>query len=62
MSLGIIEIPLVLLVFMVLGPRPIVDLLPSLGRGVHAFTAALGRDKENELPPDEHDAEHNPRQ
>ena len=62
MSLGIIEILLVFLVFLVLGPRRIVDLLRSLGRGVHDFVDALGRDKKNELPPDEHDAEHNPRQ
>ena len=55
MSLGIIEILLVFLVFLVLGPRRIVDLLRSLGRGVHDFVDALGRDKKNELPPDEHD-------
>ncbi len=60
MSLGLIEILLVFLVFLVLGPRRIVDLLRSLGRGVHDFVDALGRDKKNELPPDEH--EHNPRQ
>ena len=62
MSLGIIEILLVLLVFLVLGPRRIVDLLRSLGRGVHDFADALGRDKKNELPPDDHDAEQKPRQ
>ncbi len=62
MSLGIIEILLVLLVFLVLGPRRIVDLLRSLGRGVHDFADSLGRDKKNELPPDEHDSDHKPRQ
>lgn len=62
MSLGIVEILLVFLVFLVLGPRRIVDLLRSLGRGVHDFVDALGRDKKNELPPDEHDADQNPHQ
>ena len=62
MSLGVIEILLVFLVFLVLDPRRIVALLRSLGRGVHDFVDALGRDKKNELPLDEHDAEHNPRQ
>ena len=62
MSLGIVEILLVFLVFLVLGPRRIVDLLRSLGRGVHDFVDALGRDKKNELPEEEHDAEQKPRQ
>ena len=62
MSLGIIEILLVFLVFLILGPRRIVDLLRSLGRGVHDFVDALGRDKKNELPEEEHDTEHKPRQ
>ena len=62
MSLGIIEILLVFLVFLILGPRRIVDLLRSLGRGVHDFVEALGRDKKNELPEEEHDTEHKPRQ
>jgi Sec-independent protein translocase protein TatA len=62
MSLGVIEILLVLLVFLILGPRRIVDLLRSLGRGVHDFVDALGRDKKNELPPDEHDAKQKHRQ
>jgi sec-independent protein translocase protein TatA len=62
MSLGVVEILLVFLVFLILGPRRIVDLLRSLGRGVHDFVDALGRDKKNELPPDEHDDEQNPRQ
>ena len=62
MSLGIIEILLVFLVFLVLGPRRIVDLLRSLGRGIHDFVDALGRDKKNELPEEEHDTEQKPRQ
>ena len=62
MSLGVVEILIVLLVFLVLGPRRITDLLRSLGRGVHDFVDALGRDKKNELPTDEHDAERKPRE
>jgi sec-independent protein translocase protein TatA len=62
MSLGIIEILIVFLVFLVLGPRRIADLLRSLGRGVHDFVDALGRDRKNELPEEEQDTEHKPRQ
>ena len=62
MSLGIIEILIVFLVFLVLGPRRIADLLRSLGRGVHDFVDALGRDEKNELPPDENDTDQNPHQ
>ncbi len=62
MSLGIIEILLVFLVFLILGPRRIVDLLRSLGRGVHDFVDALGRDKKDELPKDEREVERKPRE
>jgi sec-independent protein translocase protein TatA len=63
MSLGLIEILLVFLVFLVLGPRRIADLLRSLGRGARDFVDALGRDKEKaELPEEEQDAEQEPRQ
>ena len=62
MSLGLIEILLVFLVFLVLGPRRIADLLRSLGHGVHDFVGALGRDKQNELPEEEQDAERKPRE
>ncbi len=63
MSLGLIEILLVFLVFLILGPRRIADLLRSLGRGVHDFVNALGRDKENaELSEEEKDTEQEPRQ
>jgi sec-independent protein translocase protein TatA len=62
MSLGVVEILLVFLVFLFLGPRRIVDLLRSLGRGVHDFVDALGRDKKNGLPPDEHDTDQKPHQ
>jgi sec-independent protein translocase protein TatA len=62
MSLGIIEILIVFLVFLVLGPRRIADLLRSLGRGIHDFVGTLGRDRKNELPEEEQDTEHKPRQ
>jgi Sec-independent protein translocase protein TatA len=61
MSLGILEILLVLAVFTILGPRRIVNLLRSLGRGVHDFVDALGRDKKNELSEEERDGEDKPR-
>ena len=57
MSVGLIEILLVFLVFLVLGPRRIADLLRSLGRGAHDFVDALGRDKKTELPEDEQEGE-----
>ena len=62
MSLGLIELLLVFLVFMVLGPKRIADLLRSLGRGVHDFVDALGRDKKSELPKDEQGVERKPRE
>jgi Sec-independent protein translocase protein TatA len=61
MSLGILEILLVIVVFTVLGPKRIANLLRSLGRGVHDFVDALGRDKKNELSEEERDAEDKPR-
>lgn len=61
MPVGLLEILLVFLVFLVLGPRRIVDLFRSLGRGVHDFVGALGRDKK-ELPEEERDAEQDPHQ
>ncbi len=57
MSVGLIEILLVFLVFLILGPRRIADLLRSLGRGAHDFVDALGRDKKRELPEDEQEVE-----
>ena len=61
MSLGLLEILLVFIVFLILGPRRIADLLRSLGRGVHDFVETLGRDKKNELPEEEQDADQEPR-
>jgi sec-independent protein translocase protein TatA len=59
MSVGLIEILLVFLVFLVLGPRRIADLLRSLGRGAYDFMEALGRHKKTELPEDEQEDERN---
>jgi Sec-independent protein translocase protein TatA len=61
MSLGILEILLVLAVFTIVGPKRIANLLRSLGRGVHDFVDALGRDKKNELSEEERDGEDKPR-
>jgi sec-independent protein translocase protein TatA len=57
MSVGLLEILLLFLVFLLLGPRRITDLLRSLGRGVHDFVETLGRDKKQELPEEERDDE-----
>jgi sec-independent protein translocase protein TatA len=62
MSVGLFEILLVFLVFLILGPRRITDLLRSLGRGVHDFVETLGRDKKDELPEEERDIEREPRE
>jgi Sec-independent protein translocase protein TatA len=62
MSLGILEILLVLVVFTILGPKRIANLLRSLGRGVHDFIDALGRDKKNELSEEDHTGEDKPRE
>jgi Sec-independent protein translocase protein TatA len=61
MSLGILEILLVLAVFTILGPKRIANLLRSLGRGVHDFVDSLGRDKKNEISEEERDGEVKPR-
>ena len=45
MSVGLLEILLLFLVFVVLGPRRIANLFHSMGRGMHDFVDALGRDK-----------------
>jgi Sec-independent protein translocase protein TatA len=62
MSVGLLEIVLLFAVFLILGPRRIADLLRTLGRGVHDFVDALGREKKkNELPEEEQDTEQKPR-
>lgn len=48
MSVGLLEILLLFVVFVALGPRRIANLFRSMGRGVHDFVDALGRDKEDE--------------
>ncbi len=57
MSVGLVELLLVFMVFMILGPKRIADLLRSLGRGAHDFVETLGRDKRTELPEEERDGE-----
>ena len=51
MTVGVLEILLVLLVvLLIIGPRRIVDLGRSLGRGVRDFKLEFGRkDKDREL-------------
>ena len=51
MPAGLLELLLIFMVFLVLGPRRIVNLFRSLGTGVHDFieTLSTGKDKE-ELP------------
>jgi Sec-independent protein translocase protein TatA len=51
MPVGPLEILLVFLVFLILGPRRIVNFFRSLGTGINDFVETLGRDKEKtELP------------
>jgi sec-independent protein translocase protein TatA len=53
MPIGPLELILIFIVFVVLGPRRIVNLFRSLGAGVHDFVETLGRDKKSELPEDD---------
>jgi Sec-independent protein translocase protein TatA len=48
MPAGLLEILLIFIVFLVLGPRRIAYLLRSLGTGIHDFidTLVTGKDKE----------------
>ena len=55
MTLGLIEILLVVMVFLVLGPRRIADLFRSIGRGAHDFVANLGQDKDQKQLEDSED-------
>lgn len=55
MSVGLIEILLVFMVFMVLGPRRIANFFRSMGTGIHDFMETLGRDKDKEQLPGEDD-------
>ena len=55
MPVGPIEILLVFMVFLILGPRRIVNVFRSLGTGINDFVETLGRDKKTELPEEEDD-------
>ena len=50
MPVGPIEILLVFMVFLILGPRRIANLFRSLGTGINDFVGTLGREKKDELP------------
>jgi sec-independent protein translocase protein TatA len=52
---GLLEILLIFIVFLVLGPRRIADLFRSLGTGVHDFIETLGRGKDKEELPEKDD-------
>jgi Sec-independent protein translocase protein TatA len=55
MPAGLLEILLILIVFLVLGPRRIANLFRSLGTGVHDFIQTLGTGKDKEELPDKDD-------
>ena len=61
MSLGLLEILLVVMVFLVLGPRRIADLFRSIGRGAHDFVDNLGRDKDQKQLEDPEDEDQPPK-
>ena len=53
MPVGVLEILLVLMVFLILGPRRIVNLFRSLGTGINDFVETLGRSKDKKQLPEE---------
>ena len=55
MPVGPLEILLIFMVFLVLGPRRIANLFRSLGTGVHDFIETLGTGKDEEELPDKDD-------
>ena len=57
MPVGALEILLVFLVFLILGPRRIANLFRSLGTGINDFVETLGREKKSELPEEEDEEE-----
>jgi Sec-independent protein translocase protein TatA len=57
MPVGPIELILIFMVFLILGPRRIANLFRSLGTGVHNFVETLGRDKGKEELPEEDEHE-----
>jgi len=48
MPAGLLEILLIFMVFLILGPRRIANLLRSLGTGIHDFIETLGTGKDKE--------------
>ena len=59
MPIGPLEILLIFMVFLILGPRRIANLFRSLGTGINDFVETLGRDKKKELS--EEDEEKQPK-
>jgi sec-independent protein translocase protein TatA len=55
MPAGLLEILLIFMVFLVLGPRRIANLFRSLGTGVHDFIETLGTGKDEDELPDKDD-------
>jgi sec-independent protein translocase protein TatA len=55
MPAGLLEILLIFIVFLVLGPRRIANLFRSLGTGVHDFIETLGTGKDKEELPERDD-------
>jgi Sec-independent protein translocase protein TatA len=57
MPAGVLEILLIFIVFVALGPRRIVNLFRSLGTGVTDFVETLGRGKDKKELAEEEDEE-----
>jgi len=55
MPAGVLEILLIFIVFVALGPRRIVNIFRSLGTGVNDFIETLGRGKDKRELPEEDD-------
>ena len=55
MPVGLLELLLIFMVFLVLGPRRIANLLRSLGTGIHDFIETLGTGKDKEELSDKDD-------
>jgi sec-independent protein translocase protein TatA len=55
MPAGVLEILLIFIVFVALGPRRIVNLFRSLGKGVNDFVETLGRGKDKRELAEEED-------
>ena len=57
MPVGPLEILIVFMVFLILGPRRIANLFRSLGTGINDFVETLGRDKDKQELPEDDDQE-----